>query len=85
MTNITMPGQAGTGEYCPENREAPFGSDTEEGLKIYNITGDDYTPQRELEAIAHHALDRNTAIACAFFAAVKRREMDRRKGREVES
>ena len=29
-------------------------------------------------------VDRNTAIACAFFAAVKRREMDRRKGREVE-
>ena len=86
MTNITMPGQAGTGEYCPENREAPFGSDTEEGLKIYNITGDDYTPQRELEAIAHRALDRNSAIAAAFIAAViKRREMDRRKGREVES
>lgn len=86
MTNITMPGQAGTGEYCPENREAPFGSDTEEGLKIYNITGDNYTPQRELEAIAKRGLDRNSAIACAFALAIaKKREVDRRMGREVES
>ena len=84
MTNITMPGFAGTGEVCPKNGEALPGSDTGTGLKDCNITGDDYTPQRELEAIAHRALDRNTAIACAFFAAVKRREMDRRKGREVE-
>ncbi len=40
----------------------------------------------DFESIANRGIDRNSAIAAAFIAAViKRREMDRRKGREVES
>ncbi len=56
MTNNTMPGMAGTGEPCPENREALPGSDTGTGLTNNTISGDDYT--RQIQCIARQDADR---------------------------
>ena len=40
----------------------------------------------DFESIANRGIDRNTAIVCAFIAAViKQRSVDRRKGSGVES
>ena len=68
MNHITMPGLAGTGELCPEKREAPPGSDTGSGLWNNNITGDDYTS--ELENIARRAVDRARLIAFGFLLSL---------------